>query len=243
MKLDFERKSNGMYIISRVGMDKVAREFLSEYAPNALTKAEPVGISSIAEEHLGLTLKYQNLSPNGEISGLVTFGDTEYDCYDRMFRPVKLEIADGTILIDVSLSKEISYPRRRYTIAHEVSHRLLHRSYRSPSNKQFSFRGKHGALIACRAGNIERPYDDGGTKTDPEWEEWQADALAAAILMPKDTFGPLAETMIHSRTGTRFLSQATPREIRQDIIKRIAGAFVVSHRATEIRLKHLKLMQ
>jgi len=244
MKLSYPQKENGMYVISRAGFDSIAKQFLTEYAPSVLTGINPVGIVDIAEEHLGLTLKYQTLSPNGEISGLVSFGDTEYDCYDRMFRPIKLEIADGTILVDISLSKQIAYPRRRFTIAHEVSHRLLHRSYRSPTNKHFSFRRRQDAHIACRSSNIERTSAKGERKkNDHEWEEWQADGLAASILMPRDTFGPYAEHMIHAKTGKRFMTSAMPIEVRRDLVKRIADVFHVSHRATEIRMKQLNLMQ
>jgi hypothetical protein len=244
MKLRYPQKDNGMYIISRYDFDAIARQFLSEYAPGVLAGAKPVSIGDIAEEHLGLTLKYQNLSPDGEVSGLISFGDTEYDCYDNMFRPIKLEIADGTILIDYSLSKQITYPRRRFTIAHEVSHRLLHRSYRSQTNRHFSFRRKQDTLIACRAVNIEQANTKSDGKwTDHQWEEWQADSLAASILMPIDTIKPFATEIIYARSGKTYLNSATDRIIRQEIIKKIANVFYVSHRAVEIRMKQLLLMQ
>ena len=62
MKLNYRQKENGMYILTREDMDEIAMRLLSEYAPNVLKYPQPVGIGVIAEEKLGLTLKYQVLS-------------------------------------------------------------------------------------------------------------------------------------------------------------------------------------
>jgi hypothetical protein len=242
MKLDYPQKENGMYYIKRTELDVIARDILAEYAPDVLKKPQPLKIAVLAEEGLGLTLKYQNLSPSGEISGLVSFGDTEFDCYDSTFRPIRLHIPDGTILIDTSLSSYRHYQRRRYTISHEVSHRFLHRSYRSPSNQQYHFRKQRSPMIACRSSNVERAYSGKNVGTDHDWEEWQADGLAGSLLMPLSTFTVAASQIIRARTGRNYIPQNIPKDVRSEIIKRISGVFVVSFRATEVRLRQLNLM-
>jgi len=244
MRLPYKQKENGMYILGKSDMDDIAYMFLKEYAPDALKDPQPVGIVAIAEEGLGLTVKYQNLSPNGEISGLIAFGDAEYDCYDSMFRPVTVKISDGNVLIDTSLASRIKNPRKRFTIAHEVSHRLLHRSYHSQANNQFNFRTQNRALIACRSSSIEREHAKRYNETDSDWEEWQADSLAASILMPKDTFLYTAKHFVHgSGNGRPYIYPDTPREIRYNAVAKIADVFRVSHKATEIRLRQLAIIK
>jgi len=242
LTFNYPRKDNGLYILSRDQFDEIATLLLSDNAPEVLSKPQPLKIGDIVQKNMGLTLKYQNLSPNGETIGLVSFGDTEYDCYDDLYRPIKLAIADGTILIDKSLSGDRSYPRRRYTITHELCHRLLHRSYRDPANRKNNFRKQNNPLIACRSSDVERGNEQKQLLTDREWEEWQADGLAAALLMPRNMFSVVALDYIRSRMGNQFISTKTPEDVHKDIVARISNVFVVSKRATRIRLKTLNLM-
>ena len=207
-----------MYILTREDMDDIAMRLLNEYAPNVLKYPQPVGIGMIAEEKMGLTLKYQYLSAQGNISGLLAFDDTEFDCFDSLFRPVKLEIPGGTVLIDSNLSDRKNYPRRRYTISHEVCHWILHRSYHSPQNKQYQFRSQSNVLIACRDSDICRERKSRDLVTDHDWEEWQADALAAAVIMPLTTFREESSRIIHGTTGARFLHQDMRKAIFYDTI-------------------------
>ena len=243
MKLDFPKKENGLFILSKDNIEAVARETLSEYAPDNLKNPQPLKICELAEEKLGLKLDYQNLSPSGEICGLISFGDTQLDCYDTMFRPIKLDLEDGTVLIDASLSSIRLNPRRRFTIAHEVSHRILHRSYHLQTTQSFNFRKAAPTLIACRSSNVENAMTNRKKTTDEDWEEWQADFLAAALLMPKDIFIAAATTIISRRTGKRYITQNMNNKLRYDLTKLISDVFVVSHKATEIRLMQLGLVE
>jgi hypothetical protein len=242
MTLNYPKKENGMYILGRDQIDDIAKTVLSEYAPDVLLKPQPLRIGDMAQEHFGLTLSYQNLSANGEISGLVSFGDSEFDCYDDYYRPILLQIADRTILIDKSLSYDRQYRRRRYTITHEFSHRLLHRSYRDPSNRHYSFKKQRYPMIACRSTDIEQSHQPRELSTNAQWEEWQADSLAASLLMPRNAFSKVAISVIHHKTGRKFISAKIPHDDRSDILKYIADIFMVSKQATSIRLKNLNLM-
>ena len=98
------------------------------------------------------------------------------------------------MLIDFSLCGKDCRARRRYTQAHELSHWICHRSYHSPDNRCYEFR--KNSFIACRTENIESyRRNDFSQRTDSDWEEWQADSLAAALLMPKVTFIQEVETV------------------------------------------------
>ena len=242
MILDYPRKENGMYYIKRDQLDDIAGSLLSEYAPDVLVEPQPLKIGEIVEEQLGLTLQYQYLTPNGAISGLIAFGDNDVKCYDDMFRPIELPVTDGTILIDKTLSGDKQLPRRRYTITHEFSHRILHRSYYDPENRHFSFRESRNRFIACRSADIERSNEPRVIDTDHGWKEWQADGLAAALLMPRSPFTSAAKRIIHNRTRRYFISELTTRAERWDIVNCLAEVFMVSKQAAAIRLKYLNLM-
>jgi Zn-dependent peptidase ImmA (M78 family) len=74
-----------------------------------------------------------------------------------------MEVQPGTILIDISLIENENSGRLRFTLAHELAHWLIHQ-------KIFEDSQQSAAKID---GNIDSQT------------EWQADTLAALILMPK----------------------------------------------------------
>ena len=79
-----------------------------------------------------------------------------------------------------------NFCRYRFTLAHEVSHWLIHRPFHSPTNKQYECRTVNQSYIACRSADIENKKHI--NKYDTDWQEWQADSLASALLMPQNTF-------------------------------------------------------
>ncbi|MCL2587905.1 MAG: hypothetical protein FWD84_00675, partial [Oscillospiraceae bacterium] len=116
------------------------------------------------------------------------------------------------------------------------SHWVLHRSFYLDGNQEYAFRALY---IACRAASIGRKHF--APKTDEEWGEWQADALASALLMPLQPFSFIADKMIR-KCGRRYLSDRVDCE-SIEIIEEIAGIFQVSKTATEIRLRQLGYIQ
>ncbi len=132
-------------------------------------------------------------APDGSVLGMIAFSDTEYNAYGYGPDGV-IELEEGNMLIDFSLCGKDCRARRRYTQAHELSHWICHRSYHSPDNRCYEFR--KNSFIACRTENIESyRRNDFSQRTDSDWEEWQADSLAAALLMPKVTFIQEVETV------------------------------------------------
>lgn len=239
MTLDYPQKTNGMYIVRKGDFDNIATMMLQAYAPDVLETPKAVRIGNIAEECLGLTLDYQRLSLDKSILGLTAFGDTRRECYDELLRPVVLDISEGTVLIDPCLSGDSSLPRRRFTIGHETAHWILHRSYYTQSNRKYQFRKQQNFLIACRSSEIERDRFQRNMGTDEDWIEWQADGLAASLLMPVNTFHTAASSIIRACTGENRLSIDTQKQRYRDVVKKIARLFAVSYKATEIRLKNL----
>ena len=243
MKLNYTMKSNGMYILSVRDFDDIATLVLTEYQPNALEWPQPVNIDYLATECLYLDIKHEHISINGSILGMIAFSDTEISGLDILYRPTVFQLSEGTMLIDSSLIGYEQRPRARFTKAHEVGHWICHRSYHSPDNRQYEFRrAGNNAYVACRTDSIER-YKYKKQKTNEDWEEWQADHFAAAILMPVQTFEPYARQAIRNAGVTRgYLVKGQNKGQAYEAIEDVAERFTVSKRAAQIRMQQLGLI-
>jgi len=112
-----------------------------------------------------------------------------------------VEFVDGKNIINIS--KDDGEKRKRFTIAHELAHVILHRN---PGQTLVDYR---------------QPYEYYIDKIDIR-KEVQANMLAAALLMPKDTF---------KKTWTEF-----------EDVEKTAEFFRVSRKAVSIRLETLDLL-
>ena len=135
-------------------------------------------------------------------------------------------------------------PRKRYTEAHEGSHFILHREYFSNSTicaaarQDKNFKG----YIACRSVGVCNQKPD----SDAQWMEWQADALAAALLMPKNIFYSYARWVINKQSasvGYLIDNGGANSKKYYEVISEIAEKFRVSCKAAEIRMTHLGLIK
>ena len=235
MELRFRQEPNGRYILAKRDIELIADYVLRKYFPGNLEKAVPLNTEKLFEE-LGLLVRYEYLGlPDHRILGVTVMGDEEeiVGC-DARLNPTILEAGYGTVLIHSSLCCVKEAPRRRYTEAHEISHWLLHRPFfeRLPQQRQ----------IACRS--VER-Y---GLKvrTERDWLEWQADSLAAAMLMPRDTFCGYAKAAIRAAGAAKgYLVEGRPedRRVFEAAAERITKRYFVSRRAAEIRMIELGLIK
>jgi len=236
MELHYPQKTNGMYILDRSQIDEIATMLLQYYQPSALAHTRPVDIDALAEDGLCLTVRYAALGFGSGVLGLTAFEDVEnLPCLDDMFRPTRISLSAGTVVIHTELQG--NKPRRRFTVAHECAHWVLHRSFHSPTNQKYAFRAQQSPYRACRAERIERTRQY-TFKTDTDWGEWQADTLASALLMPLKPFRSFSEQIIYNNYHRRYLLPKTNWEYFETI-EEIADQFQVSKTAAEIRLKQL----
>ena len=238
MKLYYPQQANGMYILNRNSIEEIATNVLKEQFPMNLEYPTSLR-TEILLDNLGLMVKRKYLGiPGHEILGATIMGDSEelVGC-DMMMNPIVFEENYGTVLINTELCTDKNAPRRRYTETHEAAHWLLHRPYfdRLPQNGQ----SRH---IACRSiENYKR-----AKKTGIDWLEWQADSLAAALLMPHGVFYEFARSAIRDAGATRnYLveGQTYDRKVFYGAIGFISKRFSVSHRAAQIRMIHLGLIK
>lgn len=240
MELKYPQKSNGLYFLKKENIEEIATLVLKEYSPLNLEYPQALNTIGLLEDYLELSVKQKYLGTfESGILGLTVMSDmAEIPSYDEMLRPtVLLEETYGNVLISPVLAGKDNTPRKRYTETHEGSHWILHRPYYD----FLSNAGNNGSFVACRRIETYNPKK----RTDTDWIEWQADYLAAALLMPKDIFSDYVRSALWHRGITKgYLveGQAKDKFTFRAIIEDVASKFRVSHRAAQIRMIHLGLI-
>jgi len=186
----------------------------------------PFPAEIFATHQLGLHLEYTRLSDDGQILGITTYVDTDVDLY-RHFQKEVLRVPGKTVLIDERLMQpmwgipDTERGRRQFTIAHECAHHLL---YQLEPEEQ---KRKLDARYSARTLSLR------DLKSLDDWREWQANALAAALLMPVK--------YIELFLGNRRLTFYGKRMNIPDklMYENMCNRLGVSHTALTLRLRRL----
>lgn len=189
-----------------------------------------VPVDEILESHLGLTLDFADLP-------------ARLGCPDVLGATW---IKERNVVIDQSLDPD-SHPgkegRYRFTVAHELGHWELHRHLFEEMPGQLSLfeDEEKQEPIVCRTRSSKDPM------------EWQADAFAGYLLMPKERifrvwrekFGELTPYLavdeVADKSARWGLSEDNTPTV--DIAKEMAKRFLVSGQAMQIRLVGLNLIR
>jgi Zn-dependent peptidase ImmA (M78 family) len=161
------------------------------------------------------------LSDDGGVLGVTTYMDAEVEL-KRYCRRETLRVPRNMALLDERLYDIRDRGRRRYTLAHECAHQILWRD--EPDARRRSMRTHSMRTTRRRYGQ-------------DVLEERQADAMAAALLMPPVFVGRLMNRFARGRRlisyGGRF---NMPDKLALALVKASLG---VSQAALVIRLRQL----
>lgn len=216
-------------ILSRADIEQIAERILTIYI-EAYVPQKHLFYQVVPEalaEVLGLEVDYQILSLNGTILG-VTAPDEQYvSVYDDK-QECYYYLDGNTILIDTRLcASPKTIGRKNYTLAHKIAHQVLY--------KAFPDAYASAPRIMCdyrRTPNTRKKVTN--------WTEWQADALAAALLMPKDA---ILDGMFLFSLGEHIntlFRKYTPN--KYDNFCCLATALGVSQSALAYRMEQLGLL-
>lgn len=235
--------SDGMYLLTSADIERVAHDLLKEFAPQNLETPKSFDVDSFLGDYLGLIVKERYIGVMGyEALGLTVMSDeVEIPSLDERFRPTIITETYGNVLISPSLRGIKNLGRKRYTKTHEGAHWILHRPY-FQKKEQLNGGGTGHGFVACRS--IERYAPQKKRSTD--WLEWQADTLAAALLMPGEIFSKYTRKLLRQAGAVRgYLEGANSRDKRifYEIVPELSGRFSVSLRAAQIRMIHLGLIK
>ena len=242
MELNYKQRANGMYILYKEDIEQIATDTLKEFSPQNLDYPSALDTDSFLVDHLGLLLKERYLGIPGKESvlGLTVMCDSaDVVTLDNRCRPTVVEENYGTVVISTALNSVNNKGRKRYTKIHEGAHWLLHKDY---YRKLEGYSHPGSGVVACR--NVERYIPK--QRDEKDWIEWQADALAASILMPRTVFYQYCRELLrHAGVPRGYLNEGNygDKLIFQEIVPDLMTAFGVSSRVAQIRMVHLGLIR
>jgi Zn-dependent peptidase ImmA (M78 family) len=236
--------------LSLDSIEKEAELLLAEYVETTSTPIQlPVPVEEITRYHLALQLGYADLHETLDIPRL----RNEPEVLGAMF------VEQELVLIDHSLDPQQDPSmagRYRFSVAHEIGHWRLHRSYVTQDAKQTSLFGDSSRpTVICRSSEAHAPI------------EYQANFYAACLLMPRRAVLNIWEArfqslqpLIYSRLRNvmrldpprygnrpRRLGEALSEQGYENFADRwaeyFAPMFGVSRQSMRIRLEQLDLLR
>lgn len=99
MKLNDEKKANGMYKLHKTDFDDSALTLLREHLASMVDSPREVGINYLIKDCLYLDIFCKHLSADKSILGLVAFEDTTTPCYNLHFDQPRSIWLPGTSLL------------------------------------------------------------------------------------------------------------------------------------------------
>lgn len=222
---------------------ELMRDFALKHAPELLNKPTPVNVDCFLEYYLHLTVDFRRICYNKKILGLTAFNSGTVEIMDDDTECIiQLPVTAGTVIIDSSLVPKRNEPRRRFTMTHEGCHWLIHRKAFSGDNPLGLAGVYENQFIAAKEGHVDYSRSQ-KERNDIERMERQADFLASAILMPKNTLRMAFRDyfLSYNDKPRRIIRGASPIDncYAEQLPKYIAKVFNVSKRAASIRLEKL----
>ena len=215
--------------LSRAELSRIAGKYIDQYYTRfGISKdaPEPIDPERLASAVLGLNVKMLPLCSDGSVLGLTVFQRCGFT----------VTLGDGTKLVEIFMPKDVVIDSalaadsctgcRNFTIAHEAAHHIL----------ADQFPNDYGKAVKCR-GHIAYRERNG----QPSWEEWQANTLAAELLMP--TFLVNAEierAALCLPNGILYKSASDPN---YEKILEMAARMGVSWSAIRIRLQQMQVIK
>jgi len=190
-------------------------------------------IDQFASEYLKLSVSFAYLSADGTLCGLTAYENTEYAIEENgTVRTIPLKrnqvLLDSSFIAPGNLKKLCG--KRRFTLAHECAHQIL-----------FQLESDDGKASCRRMYAERRTYSLRDLKTNEDWNEWQANALGAAILMPQEE---IALAMWRFCSG-HIIKNYEGHYVYHDqlALRLMCDTFKVSKTALIIRLRQLGYLE
>ena len=195
--------------------------------------AQATPIDQLAGDYLGLRVSFARLSDDGSICGLTAYTDTEYAATCQgVTRLIPLKANE--VLLDSSFMEpgqvRARCGKRRFTLAHECAHQIL-----------FQMESDEARQARRETYSPRTAYSLRDLKTREDWNEWQANALGAAILMPQRE---IDRAMYYLARGRKLIDyEGWFGYMDLMVLKQLCQTLGVSRSAAVIRLRQLGYME
>ena len=163
--------------LSRIDIEAIAERIVAAYYElpelkhTTIYRIEP---ELLLTKVLNLKIEYQHLSFDGTILGLTSFSEVGIEIADESDEDTFYILDGKTVLVEKDLQQNAAQKGRcNFTIMHEGSHQVFKMLF--PND--YGVRERKPVHFYKVNSEKKKPISD--------WEEWQANTLAAAILLPR----------------------------------------------------------
>lgn len=220
-----------MAYLSRADLDSFAERILRDFVKAEHPKGHlcyNVDPTRLAQFY-GYHIIYVTITREGSVLGQTSTGKMWTPIIDQDGNDILFYLDGKTILIDKRLANDPKCRgRKNFTIAHELAHQFINRAYPEVYGPQ--------CRILCDYRRSVKPH-----KEITDWREWQADALAAALLLPKEA---IEEAMFVFGLGSKIkVLSKKYSEYKYDRFCEMAEFLQVSKSALAYRLEQLGLLE
>jgi len=220
-------------ILSRRDLDWIAEDILRRFDQPGNSQFPRTDVDRLAEQYLQLSVRYRQLSQDRSLLGVTAYDDIELEL--RMGDAVEiLQLDADSVLLEKKFLQQYTPQRekqrnavqRRFTLAHECAHQILFRMESADIQQNMKNQYSQRKVYDC--------YD---LKAKEDWNEWQANTLGAALLMPSQL---IEKYFDRYQQGTPLFCYGGKYPRREQLaLSHLTGFFGVSQTALEIRLKSL----
>ncbi len=220
-----------MAYLSRDDLDTFAERILCDYIKSEYPNGHicyNIDPTKLAQFY-GYNILYVTITHDGSILGQTSTGKLWTSIVDTNGNDILFYLDGRTILIDERLAKDPKcYGRRNFTIAHELAHQFINRTYPEVYGPQ--------SRVICDYRRSAKPH-----KEITDWREWQADAMAASLLLPKEA---IDEAMFFFGLGDKIkVLSKKYSEYKYERFCEMAEFLQVSKTALAYRLEQLGLLE
>ena len=220
-----------MPCLSRDDIEKIAERVVQEYKKKYVPERHMCYMVDATElaEMLGFNIEYVHITRDGSILGQTSSGRVWTTIYDDNMNQLFFELDGTTILVDKRLLESPRIAgRKNFTIAHEIAHQIINREYPEVYGTQ--------NRIFCDYRRSVKPK-----RVEKDWHEWQADALAAAMLLPLDA---LQDSMFMFGLGDKMkILSKKYSDTKYEFFCKMADYLQVSRTALSYRMEQLDLLE
>ena len=165
--------------LSRFDIEAIAVKYVQAYMalPDVRnTQIYRIDPELLLEKVLGLNVEYQHLSYDGSILGMTSFTEMGVQVFEDDDNEAFFFLDGKTVLVEKDLNFDSKLKgRKNFTLMHEGSHQIFKMLF----PHDYGVTQKSAGVHYYKA-NSER------NKPISDWEEWQANTLGAAILLPEN---------------------------------------------------------
>lgn len=216
---------------SRIEIDELGEEIVRQFIDGFTPNAECVNIDLFVTDYLKIPLVYETFAEEErDRLGFTSNGKRPLKVV-RGTEQVELIFPAKTVVIDSYLRNHNENGKRRFTIAHEAAHNIFDRDNGGRCEAHF-----------YSGFDSERDYTVEALRERMNMCEWQANAMAAAILMPRF----LVEQALQKYAGRSSLpiyGNTILSQRSKNVIDKMASVLGVSYSSLVIRLRELNLLE